>query len=164
MSPPRRIARLIKLSPLALLVLIGLLMASPAAADPPHPRSRHENAAPRQEVKATLAGPRQVVVRDLPAVAGTATGQAQEVLAPRRFPPEWAAGPLFPAPAANAVDPAFSAESESNTPPTVSTTAFDGLDNDDNGEITGFIVRPPDPQLAVGPDHVFEMINIVGRI
>ncbi len=113
---------------------------------------------------ATLAGPRQVVVRDLPPIAGTATGQAQEVLAPRTFPPEWAAGPLSPAPAANALDASFSAQSESNTPPAVSAADFDGLDNDDNDSITGVIVRPPDPQLAVGPNHVFEMINIVGRI
>ena len=160
MAMPRRLPRLIKFSPLAFLVLIGLLMTGPATAAPISP----PHTAPSREVKATLQGPRQVVVRDLPPAAGTATGQAQEVLASRRFPPEWTAGPLSPAPAVNALDAAFSAESESNTPPTVSTADFDGLDNDDNGALTGTIVRPPDPQLAVGPNHVFEMINIVGRI
>ena len=167
MALPGHIPRLIKFSLLASLALVGLLMASTAAGgEPPDPATPTPTPTPGQpgEVKATLAGPRQVVVRNLPPAAGTATGQAQEVLASRRFPPEWAAGPLFPAPAANALDAAFSADSESNTPPTVSSANFDGLDNDDNGAITGTIVRPPDPQLAVGPDHVFEMINIVGRI
>jgi len=165
MALPGHIPRLIKFSPLAFLVLTGLLMAgSASAASFPASDSSLTPPAPPGEVKMTLSGPRQVVVRDLPPAAGSATGQAQEVLASRRFPPEWAAGPLTPAPAANALDAAFSAESESNTPPTVSTADFDGLDNDDNGALTGFIVRPPDPQLAVGPNHVFEMVNIAGRI
>ncbi len=164
MALPRRIRKLVKLSPLTLLLLAGLLFAGPATDAPLTTADSPAGAGQPGEPKATLVGPRQVVVRDLPPAAVSATGRAQGVQAPRRFPPEWTAGPLSPAPAANAVDPAFSAESESNTPPGVSTANFEGLDNDDNGEITGFIVRPPDPQLAVGPDHVFEMINIVGRI
>ncbi len=158
MPVPRRIRRLVKFSPLAFLVLTGLLMAGPATAAPPPPAS------PPGEPKATLVGPRQVVVRDLPPAAVSATERAREVLAPRRFPPEWTTGPLSPAPAANAVDPAFSAGSEPNTPPGVSTASFEGLDNNDNGPLTGFIVRPPDPQGAVGPSHFFEMVNIIGRI
>ena len=164
MSQRRRIRRLIKFNPLALLVLTGLLMAGPATAAPLTPADSPVEADAPGEPKATLVGPRQVVVRDLPPAAESATERAREVLAPRRFPPEWTTGPLSPAPAANAVDPALSAGSESNTPPTVSSADFDGLDNDDNGDLTGFIVRPPDPQMAVGPDHVFEMVNIVGRI
>ena len=165
MVPPRRIPRIVKFSPLAFLVL-GLVMAGPATAAPFSPAGSIERANPPQEVKATLSGPRQVVVRDLPPVAGTATGQAQEVLAPRTFPPEWAAGPLSPPPAANALDAAFSGESDvANTPPSVSSLAqWEGLDNDDNAALTPFTITPPDPQGAVGPDHVLELINIVGRI
>ena len=44
-------------------------------------------------------------------------------------------------------------------PPSVP-SSFDGLDSADNA--VG--LHPPDPQLAVGPDHVFEMVNITGRI
>ncbi len=87
MALPGHIPRLIKFSPLAFLVLIGLLVTGPATAAPISP----PHSAPSREVKATHQGPRQVVVRDLPPAAGTATGQAQEVLASRRFPPEWAA-------------------------------------------------------------------------
>jgi hypothetical protein len=46
----------------------------------------------------------------------------------------------------------------------VSTADFEGLDNDDNNALAGFIIRPPDPQGAVGPNHFFEMVNISGRI
>ena len=164
MSQRRRIRRLVKFNPLALLVLTGLLMAGPATAAPLTPADSPAGAAQPGEPKATLVGPRQVVVRDLPPAAVSATERAREVLAPRRFPPEWTTGPLSPAPAANAVDPAFSAGSELNTPPGVSTASFEGLDNDDNGALTGTIVRPPDPQGAVGPNHFFEMVNISGRI
>ena len=165
MPRPRRIPSSFTLGLLALFTLSGMFMADHAsAALSPAPSPRLENAASLGEAKATLVGPRRVVVRDLPSAAVTATGQAREVLAPRRFPPEWTPGPLSPTPAANALDAAFSGESELNTPPAVSTADFEGLDNDENGALTGFITRPPDPQLAVGPNHVFEMVNIAGRI
>src|SRR3989304_6278779 len=69
-----------------------------------------------------------------------------------------------PATRADAVDAAFSAQAQTQTPPTSSPANFDGLDNEDNAAITGFIVRPPDPQLAAGPHDIFEMINIIGGI
>ena len=166
MSLPKRIQGLVKLSPWALVVLSGLLVAGPAtaaplAAGPP------ETAGQQGEAAATLVGPRRVVVRDLPPVAASAaaggTEHAQEV-APLRLPAGWDTGASSPAPAANAVDAAFSAQAQTQTPPTSSPANFDGLDNEDNAAITGFIVRPPDPQLAAGPNDIFEMINISGRI
>lgn len=41
--------------------------------------------------------------------------------------------------------------------------SFEGLRHGANGPITN-LVTPPDVQLAVGPNHVFEMVNLIGRI
>jgi hypothetical protein len=41
---------------------------------------------------------------------------------------------------------------------------FEGLANSDNIALTGFTVIPPDANLGVGPAHVFQMVNILGRI
>jgi len=38
---------------------------------------------------------------------------------------------------------------------------FEGLSNQDNFNIFGFRVNPPDPNGAVGPNHYIEMINLV---
>jgi hypothetical protein len=38
---------------------------------------------------------------------------------------------------------------------------FDGLSNQDNFNIFGFRVNPPDPNGEVGPNHYVEMINLV---
>jgi len=38
---------------------------------------------------------------------------------------------------------------------------FEGLSNEDNFNIFGFRVAPPDPVGAVGPNHYVEMINLV---
>jgi len=44
-------------------------------------------------------------------------------------------------------------------------SAFEGLANlTDNVTKTGFAATPSDANLAVGPNHVFEMVNILGRI
>jgi hypothetical protein len=48
--------------------------------------------------------------------------------------------------------------------PTVSGSGFEGLDNGDNSAVVGFTLTPPDPQVAVGPNHVFEMVNVIGRV
>ena len=42
--------------------------------------------------------------------------------------------------------------------------SFEGLSDADNTSITGIAALPPDDNLGVGPDHVFQMTNIVGRI
>src|SRR5216117_808834 len=38
---------------------------------------------------------------------------------------------------------------------------FEGLSNEDNFNILGFRVNPPDPNGEVGPNHFVEMINLV---
>lgn len=40
-------------------------------------------------------------------------------------------------------------------------TSFDGLSNQNNFNIFGGRVNPPDPVIAVGPGHIVEMINLV---
>src|SRR2546425_6145655 len=44
------------------------------------------------------------------------------------------------------------------------TRQFEGLANSDNAALTGSTVLPPDDTLGAGPSHIFEMVNIVGRI
>jgi hypothetical protein len=41
---------------------------------------------------------------------------------------------------------------------------FEGLANSDNAAILGAPAGPPDPNLGVGPAHIFQMVNSVGRI
>ena len=38
---------------------------------------------------------------------------------------------------------------------------FEGLSNQDNFNVFGFRVNPPDPVGDVGPNHYVEMINLV---
>ncbi len=165
MSLPKPIPRIVKLSLAAFFVLTVVLMAGPAAAAGLPPGVHPEDVLPSGEGNATLIGPHRVVVRDLPPAAAAAE-HLQTVVLERRHAPVPGDGtpPDSPAPAANALDSAFSAETQTQTPPSVSPAGFEGLNNDDNAALTGFIVRPPDPQVAVGPNHVFEMVNIVGRI
>ncbi|HEV8676394.1 MAG TPA: hypothetical protein VGX21_20345 [Methylomirabilota bacterium] len=51
-------------------------------------------------------------------------------------------------------------------PRTVTTVLqqFEGLSNADNADLLGTRFTPPDPNLGVGPSHVFQMVNSVGRI
>src|SRR5262249_32772081 len=64
-----------------------------------------------------------------------------------RSPPQFV--PDAPAPAAQI------------SPPSVQ---FEGLSNSDNAAVAGSQVVPPDSNLGVGPSHIFQMVNIVGRI
>src|SRR3990170_3410714 len=165
MSLPKPIPRIVKVSLLAFFVLTVVLMAGPAAAAPFPPSAHPEDVLPSGEGNAPLIGPYRVVVRDLPPAAAAAEHLQEVVLQRRRAPvPGDGAPPDSPTPAANALDSAFSAETQSQTPPSVSPASFEGLSNEDNGTLTGYITRPPDPQLAAGPNHVFEMVNISGRI
>lgn len=42
-------------------------------------------------------------------------------------------------------------------------TQFEGLTNSDNASLRGITSVPPDDNLAVGPSHVFQTVNGVGR-
>ena len=87
MPRPRRIPSSFTLGLLALFTLSGMFMADHAsAALSPAPSPRLENAASMGEAKATLAGPRRVVVRDLPPAAVTATRQGPRGAGPAATP------------------------------------------------------------------------------
>src|SRR5712691_5285100 len=114
----------------------------------------------------TVTGPSRVVVSDL---SSTETaGPPVEIVAPRHIPsgvrgdgrttPRQTQGP------ASSVQGASPARDlQSLAAPSI-VKGFEGLDNNDDAALTSFTVTPPDPQLAIGPNHVFEMINIIGRI
>lgn len=44
------------------------------------------------------------------------------------------------------------------------TSGFFGASNNDNGDILGFLVAPPDTDGAVGPNHFVQMINLLTTI
>ena len=107
-----------------------------------------------------LTGHTRVVVAELSEPAA-ATGQPQTPL-PRLTPDVGVRSTAHAtqSPEANALG---SAEPglEATAPPALSLTGqFEGLDDNDNV----FSGTPPDPQLAVGPDHIVEFVNVVGRI
>jgi len=114
----------------------------------------------------TLNGPTTVVAGNLPPLMVSMNEAQPPVVIPRLLPdvlrdtkePMTRLTP--PAPAANAVAGAAGAEPQPYVPPDVVGPAFEGLNYGDNW----IQLAPPDPQLAVGPDHVFEMVNISGRI
>jgi hypothetical protein len=141
-------------------VLVALFVVSVAASGLPADTRAGEALQAANGVK--LEGPRRVEVRDLPPPATAAPGQVRELRRSRRHPSNHAHQPDIPAPAANARDESFSPEPLA--PPVPSGAGFEGLDNTDNATLAGLTLTPPDPQVAVGPDHAFEMVNIIGRI
>ena len=109
----------------------------------------------------TLEGPKVVIVSELPPLPTGVAGKAEPVVIPRRSPPlDSRAGVPPQPPEPNVVDGAAGVDPQPMAAPAISAVSFEGLDDDDN-VVSG---TPPDPQLAVGPDHVFEMVNTVGRI
>ena len=115
-----------------------------------------------QQGKDFLVGPEQLLVRSLqPPAAAPAPGRTS---VPRSLPQ----GPISTAPAtvpaANTVDSATPTAQSASTAPTVLSNRFEGIDDGDDVVLAGFALTPPDPQVAVGPNHVFEMANVIGRI
>ena len=117
---------------------------------------------PQEGELGTLVGPRRVVVSELPSLPPAASLVEEPIVIPRRAPGigvrAWGAD-APQAPRANALDSAARVEPQPLAPPDI-LTSFEGLDSTDNP--VGF--TPADPQIAVGPDHVVEFVNIVGRI
>ncbi len=112
-----------------------------------------------------LKGPTVVVVSELPRVALEAAGRGKAITIPRKgmvsgVRQEGAGQP----PNVNVFDSRGADIGEVAGAPALSLSQFDGLDDDDNFFATGFTVSPADPQVAVGPNYVFEMVNNVGRI
>jgi len=53
---------------------------------------------------------------------------------------------------------------EGTRPAGPTTLNFEGANNFDNQSVVGFRVAPPDPNMDVGPDHIFQSINLVSEI
>ncbi len=153
--------------PLALLGLALGVTASAAdgrgAAGVASPRTA---SAAAEDADGSLRGPRVVVVRELPALRANRALHEEPVTMPRRLAPAgFRRGTGLREPArANVVDPAARQAPQPRAAPTLSSFSFEGLDNNDNVSVVFFSLTPPDPQLAVGPNHVLEMINVVGRV
>jgi len=145
-----------------LVALLAALVLLFVASAPGLPAGIEAGDAPQVAEGVSLEGPSRVEVRNLPPPSASPPGQVRELLLSRRHPSNHAHDPDVPAPAANVRDESFSPEPLA--PPVPSGAGFEGLDNSDNAALTGFTLTPPDPQVALGPDHVFEMVNIVGRI
>jgi hypothetical protein len=110
-----------------------------------------------------LEGPARTVVRELPPAAegvGGGQGQGRSAVRGPRSSPQSSLANQSAGPRANAHDRSAGPAAA----PGLSGSGFEGLDNNDNAGTVGFTLTPPDPQVAVGPNHVFEMVNVIGRI
>ncbi len=114
----------------------------------------------------SIQGPAVVVVRDLPEPSPREQAPVPAAFVTRRVPSSGvrAQPRTGEPPRANAPAGAAAGLPQPLLSPALSSHQFDGIDDGDNGSATGFSITPPDPQLAVGPDHVVEMVNIIGRI
>ena len=157
------------LRPSVVLLLVGVVTVPWAlgVGESGHATSQAESQTnPRQRgATGQWEGPIVVVVSDLPELASGATGRGKAITIPRRGIPsgdrqEGAGQP----PTVNAIDSQGAGLGAVAGAPALSMSQFEGLDDDHNLSLTGFTVSPPDPQVAVGPNHIFEMVNNVGRI
>jgi len=148
-----RLARVALLSIAAFLALLGTRSG--------HTQGTEPTGAVGLSEEMQLEGPARVVVRDLPPAAQTPGHTGNAVPRPRSSP-QSSLATQNAAPGANARD--ASAPSQLPSAPALSGSGFEGLDNGDNSAVVGFTLTPPDPQVAVGPNHVFEMVNVIGRI
>src|ERR1700756_1915446 len=104
-----------------------------------------------------------------PAISNSATARSREG-SPREptFPtePQVASASKFPLLAAAgdpSVRPGYAGLSPVTPEAVVPVQGFEGLHFGTNGPYTNRLT-PPDVQVAVGPDHVVEMVNVLGRI
>ena len=114
----------------------------------------------------TLSGPKLIAVSELPPLSNDAAQSGE----PRQIPrlaPEFGSPTSMKAPKANVLDSSARAGTSDYAGPTPEPLAppailssFDGMDSTDNP----FGLTPPDPQVAAGPNHIVEFMNIMGRI
>ncbi len=105
----------------------------------------------------TVHGPTKVSLRDLPPAASQAAAAPPQLRRVAQQPSAAGASSDHSVPAPN-VTAAGTASA-----PIISSSRFEGLDNSANTAL-GIDLSPPDPQVAVGPDYVVEMVNVVGRV
>lgn len=140
------------MSLLALVLLLSSLGATPAA-----PTSQRRNPQPRFsnavafDVSPALS---QLAASHRPALPAQALGADGEIR------PERGASASAPG---HSADGALQAQAAEASLAAISAPLanFEGLSNQDNFNVFGFRVNPPDPNGDVGPNHYVEMINLV---
>lgn len=138
---------------LALLAASATLLAAvplgtaATAAGPPDPTPRPVFS---QAVGFDTTGP----LRDLPERAAAAASTTVREVRPEPDPVGTDRGHTRDA----ALESARAASTTTSSPPTV--TSFEGLSSQDNADVLGFRVNPPDPVGDVGPNHYVQMTNL----
>jgi hypothetical protein len=150
-SRARITAAIILISAAAAMVFVAV--SPPASAQPTartHPLTPKFSAAVAFDISPAL--------RDLPRAAKPLTFPPDTILEVRQERgPE---GPEAHPVKGYSADAALQALSPAVTIPSPLAN-FEGLSNQDNFDIFGFRVNPPDPNGEVGPNHYVEMINLV---
>jgi hypothetical protein len=132
------------------LLLAGILAAPVAAAEP----AAETSSTSFRESSRELRGGRQVVAAEV-ASRGLNAGALPDK--PRlTWTPPSARGPLANGPLVAAA-PSFAG---TTTRPPIAAPTFDGFAS--GGPFTS--LEPPDPWLAVGPDHVVQVVNVAMRV
>lgn len=140
-------------------VVIGaMFVLMPAYADRGPASLEAASQAPLPSLEPSVQGPHRVVVTDLSAPDARAAGATDTSVPPRRLAPKGARSNASSddVPEVNASDGGAAGASGA---PTIA-SSFAGLSNAD----TAAGLTPPDPQVAVGPDHVVEFVNTLGRV
>jgi hypothetical protein len=163
MKTPRRISKNRAFAPVRILaavllvlaaaVLVFLVVSRPAAAQPtaqPQPLTPKFSTAVAFDVSPAL--------RSLPQIARPQTWPPDTILEVR--PEAEGKGPKVQAVTGYSPDGALQLFSPVPAIPSPLLT-FEGLSNQDNFNIFGFRVNPPDPNGEIGPNHYVEMINLV---
>lgn len=140
-----------------MLVIVALLVAAVGAAQA---APTMVQGGPRPQFSTAVAFDVSPALRDLARRASSRAPQGELSLEPLEIRPE--RGPVVAdkgfsgdgaVQAANALQPAPAIPA-----PIVN---FEGLSNQDNANVFGFRVNPPDPVGDVGPNHYVEMVNLV---
>jgi len=132
-------------------LLAGILAAPVAAAEPAAGSSSPTFRESSREVR----GGRRVVAGDVASRGVKARALPEKPLL--TWTPASGGGPLVNSPLAAAVPPGLA--TPTGRPP-IATPTFDGFAS--GGPFTN--LEPPDPWLAVGPDHIVQVVNVAMRI
>lgn len=144
---------------LLVVLLVGLIAAPQVAAAPPPEQNRP--AGPFRPTGQKVERRAHVVASDLPGPAATTRPARQLERLPWRpgKAPGGSATPVSPnAPVSAAAAPVEASTIDSHPP--IVTPTFNGLAS--GGPFTS--VEPPDPWVAVGPNHIVQVVNTAMRI
>ena len=143
-----------------LIVIVSLLAVFPAVAAPEDAPSQAFKA-PKPEFSNNVAFDVSPALRDLVANQAPPATTSDEVVDIRpdlgpEVPDNGFTGGVAPSASSSAM-----ADSSTSLAIPAPSANFEGLSNQDNFNVFGFRVNPPDPNGEVGPNHYVEMINLV---